>query len=59
MKNSTGQNRYETLKNRILNLELETSRDARREISMSLVQGQISHEEHVELRQLLISTYKN
>lgn len=59
MKNPTGQNRYEALKKRILALDFETSRDARREISMSLIQGQINHEEHVELRQLLIGTYKN
>lgn len=39
--------------------EFTNSSEARREISKCLVRGQISNEEHSELRQLLITEYED
>ena len=39
--------------------EFKNSSEARREISKCLVRGQISAEEHSELRQLLITEYED
>ena len=50
---------YEKLKSKIESKSFESTRDARHEISSSLVKNQISNEEHAELRTLLNEVYKD
>lgn len=50
---------YEKIKSKIEKKEFESQRDARYEISRSLVKNQISNEEHAELRMLLNEVYKD
>lgn len=49
---------YENLKSRIKSKDFATQSDARFAISKSMVNGKISNEEHMELRLMLIETYK-
>lgn len=50
---------YENLKSRIKSKEFATQSDARYAISKSMIEGKLSNDEHSELRQLLIKTYKD
>lgn len=50
---------YENIKEKIKSKDFESQSSARFEISKSLVNGKISNEEHMELRLLLIETYKD
>lgn len=52
-------NNFENLKSRIKAREFSGQSEARYEITKSFVKGQISTEEHMELRLLLIEMYKD
>ena len=51
-------NDYENLKARIKSKDFASQSDARYAIDKAMVEGKLTNEEHVELRQLVIDTYK-
>ena len=51
-------NDYENLKSRIKSKDFASQSDARYAISKEMIEGKLTNEEHVELRQLVIDTYK-
>ena len=52
-------NDYENLKSRIKSKDFASQSDARHAISKAMVEGKLTNEEHVELRQLVIERYKD
>ena len=52
-------NDYENLKSRIKSKDFASQSDARYAISKAMVEGKLTNEEHVELRQLVIEIYKD
>ena len=52
-------NDYENLKARIKSKDLAGQSDARYAISKAMVEGKLTNEEHVELRQFVIERYKD
>ena len=52
-------NNYENLKSRIKSKDFASQSDARYAISKAMVEGKLTNEEHVELRQLVIERYKD
>lgn len=52
-------NDYENLKARIKSKDFASQSDARYAISKAMIEGKLTNEEHVELRQLVIEIYKD
>ena len=52
-------NDYENLKSRIKSKDFASQSDARYAIDKAMIEGKLTNEEHVELRQLVIERYKD
>ena len=52
-------NDYENLKARIKSKDFASQSDARYAIDKAMIEGKLTNEEHVELRQLVIEIYKD